>query len=125
MYLPACSSVESSLQSLVTGEERDETYGGRQHFPVSPDEAVRCLTEIAPQHGWEVVSTGDEYDVHGRRGTFFRLETNKSAESKKSINGIFYSEPRGTYVHISEKNGLPEDLVDPLIAAIKAQKGYH
>src|SRR5262245_65478232 len=78
LAISACSSVQSTLQGIVTGEEpTDETYAGRQHFPVTPQEAVDFLSAVAPQQGWEVVSTGDEYDVYGQRGKFFRIETNK------------------------------------------------
>ncbi len=116
--------MQSSVQSLISGEEvADETYGGRQHFPVSPQKAVDALSVVAPQQGWEVVSTEDEYDSHGQHGKFFRMES-KDTDGKKSMNGVFYEEPKGSYVRISENNGLPEALVDALVAELKANKGY-
>ena len=119
------SSVESTVQRIMTGEEpTDETYAGRQHLPVTPQEAVDFLVEVAPRHGWEVVSTGDEYDAYRQRGKFFRLEADKPSSGKKVISGVFYAERTGTYVRVSENNGLPETLVDPLIAEIKEKKGY-
>lgn len=115
-----CSSLQSSVESLVTGETPiDETYAGRQHFPVSPEEAVKCLITVAPQEGWEVVSSGYEYRTHGAPGTFFRLKSNKSLGDQPTLSGIFYAEPSGSYVRVSETNGLPEPLVEPLIAEIK------
>ena len=120
-----CSSVPSSVAALVTGEAPpDETYAGRQHLPVTPDEAVECLSNVAPQQGWAVVSTGGEYDTQGQRGTFFRLATTTPGGSKQTVSGVFYAEPSGCYVRISEQNGLPETLVEPLITEIRKKKGY-
>jgi hypothetical protein len=97
------------VAELVTGEApTDDTYAGRQHFPVTPDEAVACLITAAPQQGWEVVSTGEEYDPHGARGRFFRLASAAEGGAKHTVSGIFYAEPSGSYVRISEHNGLPE-----------------
>ena len=121
----SANSVQSTVRGILTGEEpTDETYAGRQHFPVTPQEAVDFLVEVAPRHGWEVVSTGDEYDAYRKRGKFFRLETDKPMPGKKIISGVFYEEKTGAYVRISENNGLPEVLVEPLVAEIKEQRGY-
>jgi hypothetical protein len=125
LAVSACSSVQSTVQEIVTGEApTDETYAGRQHFPVTPQEAVDFLRDVAPRHGWEVVSAGDEYDVYGQRGKFFRMETDQLLGGKKTISGVFYAEKTGAYVRVSENNGLPEVLVEPLIAEIKEKKGY-
>jgi len=119
-----CSSVPSSVAALVTEEAPlDRTYAGRQHLPVSPNEALALLRDIAPHQGWAVVSTGEEYDTQGQRGTFFRLAT-PTHSGPQTVSGVFYAEPSGSYVRISEQNGLPEALVEPLITAIKKQKGY-
>jgi len=119
----SCSSLQSSVEAIVTGESpTDPTYAGRQHFPVTPTEAVECLIEIAPQEGWKVVSTGEEYSTHGIQGTFFRLEPVVPLDNQHALSGVFYVEPSGSYVHVSEQNGLPESLVEPLIAAIKKKK---
>ena len=120
-----CMSTQSSVLSLITGESQEETdYGGRQHFPVSPQAAVDSLIVVAPQQGWEVVSTGDEYDAHGQHGKFFHIKPSKLGDDKKNISGVFYEEWKGSYVRISENNGLPEALVDALVAQIKANNGY-
>ncbi|MGE0682112.1 MAG: hypothetical protein AB7P69_14595 [Candidatus Binatia bacterium] len=125
LVISACSSVQSTVQGIVTGEApADETYAGRQHFPVTPGEAVDCLLDVAPRHGWKVVSTGDEYDVYGQRGKFFRIETDQLLGGKKTVSGIFYAEKTGAYVRVSENNGLPETLVEPLIAEVREKKGY-
>jgi len=121
----SCNAVPPSVQELVTGEApSDPTYAGRQHFPVSPDQALEVLRDIAPQQGWEVVSTGGEYDTKGQRGTFFRLATTAAPDGEQqTVSGVFYAEPSGSYVRISQNNGLPEVLVEPLIAEIKKQRG--
>jgi hypothetical protein len=125
LAVSACGSVQSTVQEIVTGEApTDETYAGRQHFPVTPQEAIDFLLAVAPRHGWEVMSTGDEYDVYDQRGKFFRLETNQLLGGKKAISGVFYAEKTGAYVRVSENSGLPEALVEPLIAEIKEKKGY-
>jgi hypothetical protein len=119
----SCSSVQSSVEAIVTGEPpTDETYAGRQHFPVTPNEALACLITIAPHEGWEVVSTGEEYSTHGAPGAFFRLEPVEPSSDKKTLSGVFYAEPSGSYVRVSEQNGLPEPLVEPLIAEIKKKR---
>jgi hypothetical protein len=111
------------MEALVTGEPpTDPTYAGRQHFPATPTEAVACLITIAPNEGWEVVSTGEEYSTRGPHGTFFRLEPVEPSGDKKALSGVFYAEPSGSYVHVSEQNGLPEPLVEPLIAEIKRKR---
>ena len=122
-----CSSLPASVAALVTGEapaDPDPTYAGHQHFPVSPDEALAVLRDVAPQQGWAVVSTGEEYDTHGQRGRFFRLAPPKRSSETQTMSGVFYAEPTGCYARVSEDNGLPEPLVEPLITEIKKHKGY-
>jgi hypothetical protein len=119
----SCSSVQSSVEAIVTGEPpTDETYAGLQHFPVTPHEAVACLITITPHEGWEVVSTGEEYSTRGAHGAFFRLEPLDPSSDKKALSGVFYAEPSGSYVRVSEQNGLPEPLVEPLITEIKRKR---
>jgi hypothetical protein len=115
-----CPAVQSSMEAIMTGEPpTDPTYAGRQHFPVTPYEAVQYLIDIAPNEGWQVISAGDEYGTQGMQGVFFRLEPVKPTNKKRALSGIFYAEPSGSYVRVSEQNGLPESLVGPLIAEIK------
>src|SRR6266850_1486334 len=102
-----CSSLPSSVTALATGEAPpDRTYVGRQHLPVSPDEALAFLRDVAPHQGWAVVSTGEEYDTYGQRGTFFRLAPIRGSGGPQTVSGVFYAEPSGSYVRISEQNGL-------------------
>jgi hypothetical protein len=115
-----CRTVKSVVPGLGNGSSAG---GDRQHLPVTSEEAVVILSEIAPQHGWEVVSTGDEFDINGPRGKYFRLEIDRTIGGKKSVSGVFYNETNGCYVIVSDKNGLPEALVEPLIAAVKDRKG--
>jgi hypothetical protein len=119
-HFAGCGTVKSVVPGMGDANPPEGSAGGRQHLPVSPEEAVAFLREVAPQHGWEVISSGDEFDMSGPRGKYFRLETDRFVGGRKSVSGVFYSEPTGTYVPISDKNGLPEALVEPLIAAIKA-----
>ena len=122
-----CSSLQDSVVELATGEapaNSDPTYAGLQHLPVSPDEALAILRDVAPQQGWIVVSTGEEYDTHGQRGRFFRLAPPKRSDDSQTMSGVFFAEPSGSYVRVSDRNGLPEPLIEPLIMEIKKQKGY-
>ncbi len=121
-YLVSLSSC-STVKSVVPGLGGDSAAGDRQHFPVPPEEAVEILREVAPQKGWEVVSSGDEFDINGPRGKYFRLEAERTIGSKRVVSGVFFSEPNGSYVTISNKVGLPEDLVEPLSTAIKGWRG--
>jgi hypothetical protein len=115
--------VQSSVEALVTGEPpTDPTYAGRQHFPVTPRAAVECLIDIAPREGWQVVSTGEEYSTQGIQGMFFRLEPAQPRGENRVVSGVFYTEPTGSSVRVSEQNGLPESLVEPLIAEIKKKQ---
>jgi hypothetical protein len=121
-YLVSLSSC-STVKSVVPGLGGDSAAGDRQHFPVPPEEAVEILREVAPQKGWEVVSSGDEFDINGPRGKYFRLEAERTIGSKRVVSGVFFSEPSGSYVTISNKVGLPEDLLEPLRTAIKGRTG--
>jgi hypothetical protein len=40
------------------------------------------------------------------------------------MNGVFFTEPEGTYVVVGKKDtGFPQELVEPFTAAIEARKG--
>ena len=62
------------------------------------------------------MSSGYESRTHGAPGTFFRLKPSKPLGDQPPLSGVFYAEPSGSYVRVSETNGLPESLVEPLIA---------
>ena len=117
-----------TVKSLVPGAGKDKStaadVGERLHLNVTPEEAVAILREVAPQNGWQVISSGDQFDLEGPRGKYFRLETEKFIGGRKSVSGVFFSEPTGTYVVVGKKDiGLPEALAAPLTAAVDARHG--
>ena len=94
------------------------------HFKISPEEAVAILTEIAPQHDWEVEATGDQFDLQGYRGKYFRLITGRFIGGPLEMNGVFYLEPGGTYTVVGTKStGFPQALVEPFTAAVAERTG--
>ena len=116
-----------TVKSLVPGVGKDKSVaadsGERLHLSVPPEEAVAILREVAPQNGWQVVSTGDQFDLQGLRGKYFRLETDRFIGGRKSVSGVFFSEPSGTYVIVGKQDtGLPEALAAPLTAAVEARR---
>jgi hypothetical protein len=96
--------------------------GEKLHFKITPEEAIAILQEVAPQNGWKVASTGDQFDLQGLRGKYFRLETEKFLGGKKDMSGVFFSEPSGSYVVVGKSNmGLPQELTGPFLAAVEAR----
>ena len=131
--LAGCSTVKSAA-SVVPGASyvpglADSKSGGPQageklYFKISPDEALEILAEVAPQHGWQLASAGEQYDLQGLRGKYFRLETTRFLGGATEMNGVFFIEPEGTYVVVGKKyTGLPEELVEPFMAAVEAKTG--
>jgi hypothetical protein len=81
---------------------------------------VRILDEVAAQHGWSIVSVGDQYDMQGQRGKYFRMETSRFIGGRKEMSGVFFTEPEGSYVVVGKNDaGLPEEIVEPFLAAVK------
>lgn len=124
-----CSAVKS-VASAVPGSSyvpglayenpNGPQIGEKLHFKISPDEAIAILAQVAPQHDWQVASAGEQYDLQGLRGKYFRLETTRFLGGAAEINGVFFIEPQGTYVVIGKKDtGLPLELVEPFTAAVK------
>jgi hypothetical protein len=112
-----------TVRSVVPGMGNDRPANERLYLDVTPEEAVAILREVAPEKGWEVVSTGDQFDMQGPRGKYFRLETNRFIGGRKSVSGVFFTEPTGTSVVIGgEDTGLPEVLAEPLTAAVEARR---
>ncbi len=117
--LLGCSSIPGFRPNAPEEDAGDET-SKKLYLTVSPEEALDALTEIAPEHGWEVKSVGEQYDLTGARGKYFRIETQKLIGGALETSGVFFSDPKGTYVLIGEREmGLPEDLIDPLRAALQ------
>ena len=119
-HVVACGTVKS----VIPGMGGDEVPGGKLHVKVTPEEAIKILQKVAPENGWQVVSIGDQFDMQGLRGKYFRLETDRFLGGIKQVSGVFFSEPTGAYVAVGNKEtGLPENLVAPLTAAIDGRGG--
>ena len=89
---------------------------------MTPEEALELLKEVAEQNGWKVVSSGDQYDMQGMRGKYFRLATERFIGGTKEMSGVFFSESTGTYVVVGKSDtGLPEALTGPFMAAAGEQ----
>jgi hypothetical protein len=96
--------------------------GEKLHLKITPEEALAILQEVAPQNGWKVVSTGDQFDLQGLRGKYFRLEVERFLGGAKDVGGVFFSEPSGSYVMVEKSGaGLPKDLTEPFLAAVEAR----
>ena len=122
-HLTGCSTVKSLVPGMGKDKSAAADSGEHLHLSVPPEEAVAILREVAPQNGWQVVSTGDQFDMQGSRGKYFRLETDRFIGGKKSVSGVFFSEPSGTYVIVGKQDtGLPEALAAPLTAAVEARR---
>ena len=122
-HLTGCGTVKSLVPGVGKDKSAAADSGEQLHLSVPPEEAVAILREVAPQNGWQVVSTGDQFDMQGPRGKYFRLETDRFIGGKKSVSGVFFSEPSGTYVIVGKQDtGLPEALAAPLTAAVEARR---
>lgn len=113
-------SVVPGLQSESSGPE----VGEKLKLQISPDEAVRVLDDVAAENGWYLVSVGDQQDMQGHRGKYFRLETDRFIGGRKQMAGVFFSDPAGSYVIIGKHDdGLPEELVPAFMAAVQQRSG--
>lgn len=101
--------------------------GQEFHLPVTPDEAITLLRQIAPQSGWKMIRTGDQVDMRGQRGKYFWLEADKLVGGKRFMSGVFFNDPAGTYAVVGKKDsGFPEWLIQPMMQAVaeaRKQKG--
>jgi hypothetical protein len=120
VFLTNCGSLKSQKKDGSEGAGSGE----KLHLKISPEEAIVILDEVAAQNGWQVVSAGDQYDMQGLRGKYFRVETIRFIGGRKSFNGVFFGESGGSYVVVGKsETGLPEDLVSPFLAAVAARQG--
>ena len=118
-----CNPVRT-VKSVVPGLKNEMEAGDKLQLNVSPDEAVKILDEVAVQNGWHVVSVGDQHDMQGQRGKYFRLETDRFIGGRQQMTGVFFSDPAGSYVMIGKyETGLPEELVPAFVAAVKQRSG--
>lgn len=128
-----CSTAKSVVSavpgaSYVPGLEADKSsgpaIGEKLHFKLTPDEALQILATVAPAHGWELDAVGEQYDLQGLRGKYFRLLTRRFIGGVFEINGVFFSEPAGTYIVVGKKDtGFPQDLIEPFTSAVVAKTG--
>src|SRR5438874_2173723 len=96
--LTGCGTVKSVVPGMGGDSPPGAAAGEKLHIKITPEEAITVLQEVAPQNGWHVASTGDQFDLQGSRGKYFRLETEKFLGGKKDMSGVFFSEPSGSYV---------------------------
>jgi hypothetical protein len=131
MWGAGCSTVKSAASvvpgSSLVGLKPDASdgpqVGEKIHFKVSPDEALEILAQVGPEHGWELDAVGEQYDLQGSRGRYFRLLTRRFIGGVYEMNGVFFAEPEGTYVIVGKTDtGFPQDLVEPFTAAVEEQK---
>ena len=121
LLLLGCSSIPGFRSEP---EDEGADVGQRLYLQVSPEEALDILTALAPEHGWEVKSIGNQYDLTGPRGKYFRLETQRLIGGASEMSGVFFSDAKGSYVLVGKREmGLPEDLVAPLKSAVEAESG--
>ena len=122
----SCNPVRT-VKAVVPGLKNETSgmeAGDKLQLNVSPDEAVKILDEVAAQNGWYMVSVGDQQDMQGHRGKYFRLETDRFIGGRQQMAGVFYSDPAGSYVLIGKDDtGLPEDLVPAFVAAVQQRSG--
>ena len=120
--LTGCSTVKSVVPGMGGDSPPGVAAGEKLHIKITPEEAIAVLQEVAPQNGWQVASTGDQFDLQGSRGKYFRLETEKFLGGKKDMSGVFFSEPSGSYVLVGKHDsGLPQELTGPFLAAVEAR----
>src|SRR5262245_3016548 len=119
LAVAACNPVRMATNSIGLTEKGIEA-GEKVHLKVPPEQAVRILDEVAAEHGWSIVSVGDQYDMQGQRGKYFRMETSRFIGGRKEMSGVFFTEPEGSYVVVGKTDaGLPEEIVEPFLAAVK------
>lgn len=117
----------STVKSVVPGLKSESSapeVGEKLKLRITPDEAVRILDDVAGANGWYLVSVGDQHDMQGGRGKYFRLETDRFIGGRKEMAGVFFSDPAGAYVLVGKHDhGLPEELVPPFLAAVRQRSG--
>src|SRR5437867_10630521 len=102
-HLTGCGTVKSLVPGVGKDKSAAADSGERLHLSVPPEEAVAILREVAPQNGWQVVSIGDQFDMQGPRGKYFRVETDRFIGGRKSVSGVFSGKPAATKVKVASK----------------------
>lgn len=121
--MTACNPVRMTTDAV--GLTKKEIGAGEKiHLKVPPEQALKILDDVATQHGWAIVSVGDQYDMQGLRGKYYRLETTRFIGGRKQMSGVFFAEPAGCFTVVGKtESGLPPDLVEPFLAASNGQRG--
>ena len=122
LFSLGCNPIRT-VQSVVPGlksESSEPEVGEKLKLQIPPDEAVRVLDDVAAENGWYLVSVGDQHDMQGRRGKYFRLETDRFIGGRKQMAGVFFSDAAGSYVLVGKYDtGLPQELVPAFMAAVQ------
>ena len=120
MSVTACNPVRMATNKVGLTEKGIEA-GEKIHLKVPPEQALTILDEVAAQNGWSIVSVGDQYDMQGQRGKYYRMETTRFIGGRKEMSGVFFTEPEGCFTVVGKTDaGLPDVLVDPFLAAVTA-----
>ena len=123
MAIAACNPVRMSTNAVGLTKKEIET-GEKIHLKVSTEQALKILDEVAAQNGWSIVSVGDQYDMQGLRGKYYRMETARFIGGRKTMSGVFFNEPTGCFTIVGKNDsGLPTELVEPFLAAVNSQGG--
>ena len=114
----ACNPVRMAADKMGLTEKGIQA-GEKIHLKVPPDQAIKILDDVASQHGWAIVSVGDQYDLQGQRGKYYRMETTRFIGGLKEMSGVFFNEPEGCFTVVGKHDaGLPDELVEPFLAAV-------
>jgi len=101
--------------------EKGIEAGEKLHLKIPSDQAIRILDDVASRHDWSIVSVGDQYDMQGQRGKYYRMETTRFIGGRKEMSGVFFDEPEGCFTVVGKNDaGLPDELVEPFLAAVTA-----
>jgi hypothetical protein len=126
LFSLGCNPIRT-VRSVVPGlksESSEPEVGEKLKLQIPPDEAVRVLDDVAAENGWYLVSVGDQQDMQGRRGKYFRLETDRFIGGRKEMAGVFFSDAAGSYVLVGKYDtGLPQELVPAFMAAVQQRSG--
>ncbi len=122
-FFTACNPVRMTTDAVGL-TKKQMAAGEKIHLKMPPEQALKVLDEVAVEHGWAIVSVGDQYDMQGLRGKYYRLATTRFIGGRKETSGVFFNEPAGCFTVVGRtESGLPPELVEPFIAASNGQRG--
>jgi hypothetical protein len=121
--ITACNPVRMTTNAVGL-TKKDIESGEKIHLKVPPEQALKILDDVAAQNGWSIVSVGDQYDMQGLRGKYYRMETSRFIGGRKTMSGVFFNEPTGCFTVVGKNDsGLPTELVEPFLAATNGHVG--